>query len=694
MADSTPLSGPSVNRPSNPAVGTEYFDTTLNKPIWYSGSSTWVDATGTSVAAPETTPPTVTASPSGGTYSSPQTVTLSGTDNSGGTVLIYYTTDGTTPTTSSPIYSSPITVSATETIKFFGVDPSGNSSAVQSQTYTINTLTVLVSDDFNRANNATTPGSTNSYKGGTNKAWVVDSGTLGIISNQLYAPTTTGSRAHIDAGVSDAKMEVTVAVVGNEHDFYFRVNPTNPVQYLRYAYNTAGWFLQEQNSTFTTITSFPGTLAAGDVIAIDAVGSTVKLSKNGTVIHTANSLTDLQTNTGFGLGFSGSTAGRYDNFSITSSSPNNGGGGDTTAPVLTITPGGTFLGTKTVTMSTNETATIYYTLDGTTPTTSSSVYTSPLSITATTTLKAFAKDTAGNISAVQTVTYTLSSVDVSPRPTNYVLVTDYGATGNGTSDDTSNIQSAVNAASSQGKAVIVPVGNYRINPNVGINLPSNTTIYFDNGAVFTSLATSAGLYKIINALNVSNINIIGYPKIVGDRDIHIGTSGESGMGLYIRSCTNVYIENANISKCWGDAIYLGNGGGAQTYNQNVIIKNCVLDNNRRQGISVISVKGLQIINPTITNTHGTDPQSGIDFEPNNTTEWLQNITVTNPNIQFNANHGIHFWLGFGPGSNPISIDITNASNVKNNTNGNIYFGGANSSTRGYVKIDGTYYLNR
>jgi hypothetical protein len=611
MADSTPLSGPSVNRPSNPAVGTEYFDTTLNKPIWYSGSSTWVDATGTSVAAPETTPPTVTASPSGGTYSSPQTVTLSGTDNSGGTVLIYYTTDGTSPTTSSPVYSSPIKVSATETIKFFGVDPSGNSSAVQSQTYTINVLTVLVSDDFNRANNTTTPGSTNSYKGGTNKAWVVDSGTLGISSNQLYAPTTTGSRAHIDAGVSDAKMEVTVAAIGTEHDFYFRVNPTNPAQYLRYAYNTAGWFLQEQNSTFTTVTSFPGTLAAGDVIAIEAVGTTVKLSKNGTVIHTAN-LTDLQTNTGFGLGFSGSTAGRYDNFSITSSStPNTGGGGD-----------------------------------------------------------------------------------VSARPTNYVLVTDYGATGNGTSDDTSKIQSAVNAAASQGKAVIIPVGNYRINPDVGVNLPSNTTIYFDNGAVLTSLASSSGFYKMINALNVSNINIIGYPKIVGDRDIHIGTSGESGMGLYIRSCTTVYIENANISKCWGDAIYLGNGGGAQTYNQNVIIKNCVLDNNRRQGISVISVKGLQIISPTITNTHGTDPQSGIDFEPNNTTEWLQNITVTNPNIQFNANHGIHIWIGFGPGSNPISIDITNASNIKNNTNGNIYFGGANSSTKGYIKIDGTYLLNK
>jgi hypothetical protein len=82
---------------------------------------------------------------------------------------------------------------------------------------------------------------------------------------------------------------------------------------------------------------------------------------------------------------------------------------DITAPTLTITVGGTFTGTKSVTMSANETATIYYTLDGSTPTTSSSVYSSALSISATTILKAFAKDTAGNSSSVQTVTYTLDT---------------------------------------------------------------------------------------------------------------------------------------------------------------------------------------------------------------------------------------------------------------------------------------------
>lgn len=40
--------GSTIARPLNPRVGQQYFDTTLNKPIFFSGSS-WVDATGQEV---------------------------------------------------------------------------------------------------------------------------------------------------------------------------------------------------------------------------------------------------------------------------------------------------------------------------------------------------------------------------------------------------------------------------------------------------------------------------------------------------------------------------------------------------------------------------------------------------------------------------------------------------------------------
>lgn len=93
---------------------------------------------------------------------------------------------------------------------------------------------------------------------------------------------------------------------------------------------------------------------------------------------------------------------------------------DTTPPIVTITPDGLFTGTKTVTISTNESATVYYTLDGTTPTTSSTVYTTPLSISSTTTLKAIARDTAGNQSQVSTMVYTLDTAPTDTTPPNNV----------------------------------------------------------------------------------------------------------------------------------------------------------------------------------------------------------------------------------------------------------------------------------
>jgi Chitobiase/beta-hexosaminidase C-terminal domain len=85
----------------------------------------------------DTTAPVVTASPETAQLTSGATVTLSATDDSGGAVTIHYTTDGTTPTTASPVYSTPITITATTTLKYFGVDPTGNQSIVQTQTYTV-----------------------------------------------------------------------------------------------------------------------------------------------------------------------------------------------------------------------------------------------------------------------------------------------------------------------------------------------------------------------------------------------------------------------------------------------------------------------------------------------------------------------------------------------------------------------------
>lgn len=78
-------------------------------------------------------PPATTVTPADGTYDVPQTVTL--TTNEPAT--IYYTLDGSPPTSDSPVYSAPLVISAATTLRYFAVDSVGHAEAVKSATYVI-----------------------------------------------------------------------------------------------------------------------------------------------------------------------------------------------------------------------------------------------------------------------------------------------------------------------------------------------------------------------------------------------------------------------------------------------------------------------------------------------------------------------------------------------------------------------------
>src|SRR2546425_7516539 len=91
----------------------------------------------TKVYTIDTTPPTVSASPAGATYTSAKSVTLAASEPA----TIYYTKDGTTPTTSSTSGPSSVTgivINNNSTLKFFAKDTAGNIGPVVTQVYTIN----------------------------------------------------------------------------------------------------------------------------------------------------------------------------------------------------------------------------------------------------------------------------------------------------------------------------------------------------------------------------------------------------------------------------------------------------------------------------------------------------------------------------------------------------------------------------
>jgi beta-glucanase (GH16 family) len=89
---------------------------------------------GTTTTPQPKTAATPVVSPTAGTYTSSQSVTI--TDSTSG-ATIYYTTNGTAPSTASTKYSSAFMVSATETVEAIATASGYTTSAVASATFTI-----------------------------------------------------------------------------------------------------------------------------------------------------------------------------------------------------------------------------------------------------------------------------------------------------------------------------------------------------------------------------------------------------------------------------------------------------------------------------------------------------------------------------------------------------------------------------
>ncbi|MFA4868560.1 MAG: right-handed parallel beta-helix repeat-containing protein [Pedobacter sp.] len=226
------------------------------------------------------------------------------------------------------------------------------------------------------------------------------------------------------------------------------------------------------------------------------------------------------------------------------------------------------------------------------------------------------------------------------------------------STDHEMIQKAIDYASlNKITSVYIPAGNYNIDAAGvgtagarGILLRDSMTLRMDNNTILKAIPNNVGNYSIVRIHNAEDVKIIG-GKILGERYEHIGTAGEWGMGIDIRDSKRVGISNVSIKYCWGDAMYIS------VNSKDLLIDNITCDSNRRQGLSVIDCDGIIVKNSSFNNTYGTNPQSGLDLEPNAGDE-VKNVLIQNCVFNNNFLYGFTTYAPNGPISDVVVENCT------------------------------------
>jgi len=340
----------------------------------------------------------VTASPTfslgSGTFSTAQNVTLS--DSTAGAV-IYYTTNGSTPTTSSPVYHSAITITNTTTINAIALASGYTASPVTSASYTFNPYL---------GNNAYsyTGTDTRNYINATYAVTGNDSGGYTATSCSFYQPSGTVTKgANIDCGLVPAPTPTTQSSSWLCHGTYSNPGSSGVGGWITIPLTGCGTLSPGSAYWISTDNNDPLSFPYGFWNCGGSCTGSAPTVGNGTYPYRYIAVSYGQYT---GMGTSMLAGGAYQASQYVTlglNTPN-----QTATP--TFSPGtGTYSTAQSVTLAdATSGAVIYYTTDGSTPTTASSVYHSAITVTSTTTINALAVAPGYSNSTVGSATYTFN----------------------------------------------------------------------------------------------------------------------------------------------------------------------------------------------------------------------------------------------------------------------------------------------
>lgn len=186
-------------------------------------------------------------------------------------------------------------------------------------------MAILVQDSFNRADNTTSLGVTD-----TGQTWENIIAGFGILGNQAYTATQGDRVAVVNSGVSDGKVQITHAVYHQYSKVFWRFTDVSNCYWIE-----ANLIRKKVGVTTTTIATLSQTIATGDTLRIELNGSSHTIYKNGVQVGAfTDSFNQAATKHGIGIY---ATAARLDNFLV-----------ESLTETPTGTPGTTLFSTKQV----------------------------------------------------------------------------------------------------------------------------------------------------------------------------------------------------------------------------------------------------------------------------------------------------------------------------------------------------------
>ena len=435
-----------------------------------------------------TTP--VMLSPTPGSFTSAQSVKL--TDATAGAV-IYYTTDGTPPTTNSPIYSTPIQVNATTSINAIAVAPSYAPSAAVGGTYFIGASSSVSLSSAANVDGIANSGAAVPGKGLDGGGYAYSSALLGTSLTWAGVSFTFGTPETLDA-VSNATLTLPAGSYSTLYMLATGVNGNQANQsfIVTYTDGTTTTFTQSLSDWFT-----PQSYAGESIAQTEAY----RINPNGTLDQRtfylygySFALNNTKTVKSLTLPKNANVVVLGVTLQATTTVP-------TTAPV-TFTPGpGSFTSAQSVQLTdTTPGAVIYYTTNGSPATTNSSVYSTALNVSATTTINAIATAPNYATSAPTSGTYTIGTTTAT-NVSLAAVANIYGIAVNGASVPGTGLDGSGNAYSSAllGTTLTWSGVSFALGTPETLDAVSNTTVTLPAG-------TFAKLYMLATGVNGNQAN--------------------------------------------------------------------------------------------------------------------------------------------------------------------------------------------